>query len=343
LAAQQSRKFLLASFPSLRQVAYTHLPDNVWRPLVLGEVKEPTGIAVDMQSARLFVSDPPNQVIWWYQLGLSSTGLLQTVGSRKAAVEGVIAPWLTVNGIGDLYFTGRMASATNGYNSVFRQDAVNIMRGKSQAPLEIYTRSNTGSPSPKAWAPSGIAVDSLYVYWGNNEKGSAHGAVVKGSRVNVGLLSQDRQIKALSTSVDEVQGMVATGTHVFYLSPDGVHGVLKTAAQPVDSVGVGLVARSPAGEDAWSPMDITWDGDNTLYFTDARSGVVYTLPALNILEHNVTKYVDAPGARDLAVVGFGGGSSLLHGSAAVRRAGPGACAVSLVASAMVAAAVGAAA
>mmetsp|Transcript_41100 Transcript_41100/g.116238 ORF Transcript_41100/g.116238 Transcript_41100/m.116238 type:complete len:234 (+) Transcript_41100:130-831(+) len=230
-----------------------------------------------------------------------------------------------------------MASATNGYNSVFRQDAVNIMRGKSQAPLEIYTRSNTGSPSPKAWAPSGIAVDSLYVYWGNRERGSSNGAVVKGSRVNVGLLSQDRQIKALSKSVDEVHGMVATGTHVFYLSPDGVHGVLKTAAQLVSSAGAGLVARSPAA------MDITWDGDNTLYFTDAASGAVYTLPALNILEHNVSKYVDAPGARALAVVGFGGGSSLLHssaGSAAVCASLPGAVAAWLAVALTVAAAAG---
>merc|ERR1719320_2279257 len=58
--ARSSSKYLLASFPSLRQVAYCHLPDNVWRPLVLGEVKSPTAVAVDTQSAKLFVADPPS-------------------------------------------------------------------------------------------------------------------------------------------------------------------------------------------------------------------------------------------------------------------------------------------
>jgi len=324
LVTQQSKKFLLASFPTLRQVAYAHLPDNVWRPLVLGEVSEPTGIAVDMQTAKLFVSDPPNQVIWWYQLNVNRHGLLETVGSRKAAVEGVNALWLTVNGVGDLYFTGRLTSASSQHDSVFRQDAASIAAGRSRTPTEVYTRSNTGNPNPKVWEPSGIAVDALFVYWGNKEGGTKHGAVVKGSRMNVGLLSQDRQLKALSTTVDEVRGMVATGTHVFYLSNDGVHGVLKTAAQTAEDANLGLIAKQPATTSSgWNPTGITWDGDNTLYFTDLSSGIVYTVPALNILEHNVTKYADAPGARCLAVVGFSGGSSAMHSSAS-RRPAPGA-------------------
>ena len=32
------RKYLISSFPALKQVGYTILPDTVWRPLVLGAV-----------------------------------------------------------------------------------------------------------------------------------------------------------------------------------------------------------------------------------------------------------------------------------------------------------------
>lgn len=306
--AGTSSRFLIASFPVLKQVAYCHLPDNVWRPLVLGQVGRPEGVAVDAQNSRLYVSDPPNQAIWWYQLTIDPKGLLATSGQRHAAVEGVLAKWLTVNGVGDLYFTGRLNTSNTARNSVYRQAAADLALGNAKGAIEIYDRSNSGSPNPKVWNPTGIAVDSLFVYWGNGAAGMTHGSVVKGSRKNVGMLSQDRQLKALSVSAENVSGMAATGTHIFYLSPAGVHGVLKSAATPVSDPKLGLVAASPTvvGNAAshWQPTSIAWDGDNSLYFTDSTNGVVYALPALNVQAHNLTKYADAPGVHGIAVIGM---------------------------------------
>mmetsp|Transcript_164234 Transcript_164234/g.522305 ORF Transcript_164234/g.522305 Transcript_164234/m.522305 type:complete len:382 (+) Transcript_164234:112-1257(+) len=314
LAAGRSRKFLIASFPQMREVAYCQTPDNVWRPLVIGSVKAPGGIAVDVQGAKLFVADPPSQAIWWYQLTVTSGGFLETTGVQHAAVEGVQASFLTVNSVGDLYFTGRMVSSASNASSVFRQDARKIAMGNAMSPVDLYTRSNSGSPVSKVWVPSGIAVDSVNVFWGNMEDGTSHGSVVKGSRENIGLLSQEKQMHAMSYVADDVRGVCATGTHVFYLSSAGVHGVLKSSVEHVgEPATVGLVATNPRAADAsaapWNPTSIAWDGDNSLYFTEPQYGVVYMLPALNVMEHNLTKYVDAPGAYGITFIGFSNSNS----------------------------------
>lgn len=311
VAAKDSRTYLIASFPELRQVAYCHLPDNVWRPLVIGRVEKPTGVAVDGQASRLFVADPPNEVIWWYTLRRRPDGLLETNGQRLAAVEGVVARWITVNTVGDVYFTGRLVNSTEQYDSVFRHDVQKLVRGISIGPTLVYSRENTGSIA-RAYAPSGIAVDSLYVYWGNQEEGTTHGSVVKGSGIYGGSQLQgatsgeDRRLTLLSNATEEVRGMAATGSHIFYITPTGVYGLLKTPQQPVTDPEFGLMSTGPPGSNAsnWSPTNIAWDGATTLYLADDQGGEIFTLPAVNTLQHSLAKHSDAPGVHSLAVVGF---------------------------------------
>ena len=178
--------------------AYTILPDNVWRPLVLGEVSSPTAIAVDPLSSRLFVADPPKKIIWWYQLGLTNAGFLQTTGKQRAAVEGFSAHWLAVNGAGNLYFSGHPASKNGSLaDSIWRIDNEQIVNGDTFNPTEIYTRANTGQPDPKVWELSGLAVDSFYIFWGNQAGGTKHGSVSKGTRANIGLQSQDMLLSSI--------------------------------------------------------------------------------------------------------------------------------------------------
>lgn len=310
-------RFLLGSFPSLRQVAYCHLPDNVWRPLVLGDVVEPTGVAVDPQSARLFVADPGSKVIWWYKLRVRD-GFLETYGERHAAVQNVTAQWLAVNGVGDLYFTGREKSKTTGAfgpTSIFRQDARHLATGNAFGTVEVYSRANTGSPDPKVWEPSGLAVDSLFVYWANSEGGSAHGSVVKGSRANIGLLPKEQRLEVLSKAVNQVHSLASTGTHIFYTSPKGVYGVLKSTSTPATNATFGLIAGPPAegNVSAWNPAGIAWDGDNSLYFTETSTGAVYMVPSMNKKAKTLKKFVDAPGVVSLAHIAFAtsGGHRLL--------------------------------
>lgn len=308
-----SQKFLVASMPNLHQVAYVHLPDNVWRPFVLGDIGRPTAVAVDSQHARLFVSDPTNSRILWYQLMRGANGGILETGPRRAAVEGYNASWLAVNAQGDLYFTGHMVSElTDGsIDSIFRQDAANIVAGYSTNPTEVYSRFNSGNPTSRVWMPSGLSVDSFNIYWGNQEAGTTHGSVVRGSRQNLGAaVSSDAQIMELSTQMDQVGGVTATGTHIFWLAPDGVYGLTKSTAYTITDPSEGRVALAPPGDSngaSWTPRGIAWDGDSTIYISDASEagrGKIYSAPSLNLAVHNLTKFVDVPGIYDIAVMDF---------------------------------------
>lgn len=296
-STSSSARYLVASFPKLKQVAYVHLPDNVWRPLVVGNVSAPGAVATDSTNRRLFVADPPNQVIWWYFLKKGPAGLLETTGERAVAVANCSASWMSANGVGDLYFIGRKDGAD--HDSVFRQSASHIGIGGTVDPTEIFSRSNSGSPNSMAWAPAGLAVDAFHLYWGNEADGTVHGSIVQAPRHDSGTAAQDSQLKALNNDFGEVRGMTVTGTHVFWVAPDGVHGMRKGMADAPQ----GMVAAPPSGSGGtWMPKSIAFDGDSSLYFTEQDSGVLYQLPAQNLNSHELTKFVDAPNVDSLSVL-----------------------------------------
>jgi len=309
-------QFLITSFPNLRQVAYTVLPDNVWRPLVLGDiVSSPTALAVDSQAMRLYVADPPNSIVWVFSLVVSS-GFLRTVGQGRAALEGVSAHWLSLNGDGDLYFVGHKVasysanssdnktSLLSGSNStapdsIWRHDAEKLANGDTFEPVEVYSRSNTDS---KAWQVSGLAVDSFHIFWGNQVDGTVHGSLCKGSRQNIGLSAQNMVIKTLDSALNEVRGITTTGAEIFFLAPEGVYGYHKSSESEVFDPTMGLVAKAPPSNKTWSPMSIAWDGHGLLYLTDITTGTIYSLPSVSLREQNMTKFADAPYAHGLAVL-----------------------------------------
>jgi len=310
-------KFLITSFPNLRQVAYTALPDNVWRPLVLGDVvSSPTALAVDSQSMQLYVADPPSSIIWVLSLMVDGSGFLRTVGQGRAAVEGVSAHWLALNGDGDLYFVGHkvasysvnssdnktsLLGAANSTepDSIWRVDAEMLATGDSFSPVEVYSRANS---EQRAWQVSGLAVDSFHIFWGNQAEGTVHGSLCKGSRQNVGLSASSMVVKTLDSALDEVRGVTTTGTEIFFLAPGGVYGYQKSSESEVSDPTQGLVSVPPPSNKSWSPMSIAWDGQSLLYFTDTATGSIYSLPSQSLRSQNMTKFADAPYSHGMAVL-----------------------------------------
>lgn len=312
-------RYLVASFPNLKQVAYVHLPDNVWRPLVIGNVSAPGAVATDSANSRLFVADPPNKAVWWYRLARGPDGLLRVEGEAGAAAQNFVATWMAANGAGDLFFVGRRDGAVR--DSIYRQSALKISAGSKMDPVEVYSQSNSGSPTPLVWVPSGLAVDAFHVYWGNQESGTEHGSVVQGPRREGGSVAQDTQLVSLSKAFDEVRGVTVSGTHVFWVAPDGVYGMRKG----MSSASVGqLTATLAGGEGTWMPKSILFDGDNTLYLADQGSGTLYQLPAQSLETHNLTKFVDAPNIDSIALIEFfsqyGGSSSASCSTSGISRA-----------------------
>jgi len=308
-----SKKYLLSTFPTIKQVGYLHLPDTVWRPLTIGNVSDPRGLAVDPAHQRIFVADVAAAKIYWYSVYMQDDGLLKTDGLQHTAVDGYVAKWMACNGVGDLYFTGSKANDSNPsepYPSVWRQDGVKITNGDALSPVEVYGRSNTGSPNPMAYSPSGIAVDSFMIYWGNEEKGTENGAVCKGTRQNIGKTS-GIVTSALSKAVDEVRGMAVTGEKIFYLSPNGLFSLPKTQTEPITDDSAGLIIQVPMGDKAgeWDPQSIAYDGDGTLYFTDKGKGIIYSIPEGGNSLYPLTKFVDAPQAYGCQIMSLAGNSA----------------------------------
>lgn len=305
-SASHTRKYLIGTFPSLRQVGYTMLPDNVWRPLVVGRLSAPQSVAVDNLNRRIFVSDPSESRIYWFQLHPQEDGFLHTDGVQHIALEGYQAKWMAINGVGDLYFTGHQTveAPAVAYDAVFRKDAVQLATGDMTNAVEVYGRSNSGNPNPKVWMPSGIAVDSFFIYWGNQELGSTHGAVNRGSRQNIGNVG-DIQLSSLTTQMDEARGLATTGTLIYYLSTGGIFATSKTAtAQPGMPASEGRIT-APPGESAastWDPKSIAWDGDHTMYVSDNLGGKVYTVPTSHIGSHSLTHFTESPDIWGIGVL-----------------------------------------
>jgi len=308
-------RFLLASFPDLRQVAYTILPDNIWRPIVIGEVASPSAVAVDSQAQTLYIADTPKFVIWVLRLGVTSDGLLRSIGLPKAAVEGFSAHWLSVNSGGDLYFSGhkQVENGTNASSdSIWRMDADQIATGDTFNPTEVYSSANTGEPNPAIYQLSAVEVDDFYIYWGNQAGGKEHGSVCKATRTNIGVASAQRSIDIIDSALDEVRGIACSATELYWLAPEGLYGSTKTNTNELQDVSQGLMASPPSS--SWSPMDLEWDGNTMLYITDAGSGAIYTCPASSSLSGmNLTKYSDAPFVRGIAIMSANHASSISNG------------------------------
>jgi len=295
-SVSKSLKYLISSFPNIKTVAYTHLPDTVWRPLFIGKVSNPQGVVADPLNGRLYVADPDLNKIFWYQLIIEDDGLLKTDGFQHVAVDGVTAYWMNVDGLGDLYFSGQMLvkAPASSYRSVYRMDESKISRGDALNPAEVYSRSNTGYPTPHVWMPSGVAVDSFNIYWGNQEKGTTNGAVCSGTRRNIGVTSA-LEINVVSDALNEVRGMAIAGETIFYLSPQGIYGTDKTAPSPAErSPNVDRIQSAANAADGWDPKSIAFDGEGTMYWTETKAGIIYQFPAGDTNPHPLNKYIDAP-------------------------------------------------
>eukprot|EP00427_Karlodinium_veneficum_P049444 CAMPEP_0169227960 /NCGR_PEP_ID=MMETSP1016-20121227/24583_1 /TAXON_ID=342587 /ORGANISM="Karlodinium micrum, Strain CCMP2283" /LENGTH=380 /DNA_ID=CAMNT_0009306715 /DNA_START=73 /DNA_END=1212 /DNA_ORIENTATION=- len=299
-----SLKYLIATFPDIKTVGYTHLPDTVWRPLYIGEVEKPTHVAVDAVHQRLFVSDQALNKIFVYGLIIEEDGLLKTNGLQRVAVNEMNASYMAVNGVGDLYFSGlpnTSPSATPSW-AVYRMDEAKIAIGNVLNPVPIYTQSNSGYPSSAVFKPTGVAVDSFNVYWGNGEQGTTHGALCSGTRQNIGV-TVGLEVNIFSKAIPEVRGITVTGQTVYYLSPDGVYGLEKSSwTDTLHDPDFGKIQDAPYSD----AKSIAFDGETTLYWTEGKTGIIYSVPASDTNHHPLVKYVDAPQVHGVTVFSLTG-------------------------------------
>lgn len=289
--------FLVMTLPGLRQIGYVALPSPTLRMLVISGIVAPGGVAIDQSANRLFVTDSAQQKIFWYQL-IAIGDKLITDGQQHIAVESVEANWVTVDGSGNLYFSGKILvlPPLTAVEGVWKHPALYVAAGQTVESVNLWNSANTGAPAKLA-APSGLTNDNLSVFWGNAQGGLVSGSVVKAT-TTVPSLSPETAVSALAANEDMVHGLCVTPNFLFYSSPDGVFGINKgkVGATCADNACVTISA------DFTDPQGIVWDGDGTIYVADAGKGAVYSFPAGGLQDHVLVKVADAPKVTGLALL-----------------------------------------
>lgn len=284
-------QFLVMTLPTLRQVAYIKLPDPTLRVLVLSGLVSPKGLAVDTGLYRLYVTDSANAKVYWYQLSIIGGKLIQN-GQQNVALEGVATNNIAVDGVGNMYFTGKqlVLPPQSPVPGVWKNPAINLHTGVTKVPANVYNGGNTGSPAAYV-AASGVATDNLNVYWGNPQQGQTSGTIIKAP-------AGGGTPHALSMQEDNARGIAITPVSVFYTTNEGIHGVSKAKVDPGCSENSCVLVSAEVQD----PQGIVWDGDGTVYVADAAQGKIFSFPAGSLEEHKLTEVCSATRVHGLAFV-----------------------------------------
>merc|ERR1719487_1917287 len=157
-AYNEMDKFLIVSSSATHQVAYApvsqeKMPGEIkLRTLISSGLTFPQGLAVDPWRRYLYVADPTLNELVYYVLDPRSETRLY-VGSQKVAATGVEVRWVTVDNLGNVYFT------VESTQQVMRITTTNLDAGNT-SPEAVFK----GSTSKYVSAPGGIAIDNYFVY-----------------------------------------------------------------------------------------------------------------------------------------------------------------------------------
>lgn len=306
-----SKKYLLATFPDLKQVNYIRVPDPTWRPLVLDGLVRPTRIVVDPYRLRLFVIDETVTSVLWLQLSILPSGLLITDGRMHVVTPKMFARGLSVDEAGDLYVAGRYdpGPPVIPVEAVFKWSNFQLMLGAAsnslQQPTVVWTTKDSAATSPataQLTAPSAITVDANYVYWGNDARPTPQSGSVVRAALNAPVEGAEDFAWVLSNNVDKVDALVLTAADVYYASGTQLFGVPKRKTKEMCGDGGAscpAILKSDGNPPTISAM--VWDGEDTVFAADKTLSILqFASGTLNT--HVATKVCDAPGISGLSLL-----------------------------------------
>jgi sugar lactone lactonase YvrE len=279
-AAVEPPKYLIVSAPHYSKVEYFRIPgDKTPIPLIDAGLKHPQGIAVDGKLARLFVADPDQRKVFYYQLAFTN-GLLMVEGDPKVAVQNVEARWVTVDGVGNVFVTDELT------NVVMKVSGEDLARGIS-TPHVIYD----GALHAEVNRPGGIATDNFHVFWSNKAVGTQVGSVIRGSEQGA---QPGTALSAIAKNANKVYGVCLSQNNVFYTNEfTFIYGVKKSGG-----------AIATVSDKLLGPRGCTWDGDGTIYLADKTAKAIYEFPSnMHVLAPaQLVKVVDYDDAFGVAVI-----------------------------------------
>lgn len=286
LANAAEKRFLIISQPYIATISFVTVDDqgNSSAPKVLinNGLKNPLGIAVDAVHNLLYVSDIEVRKIYRYHLLFNHGGLV-TTGGRFVAASDVEARWLSVDEVGNLFFTEEAAQA------VKKVKPYDPAVANPVTPTIEFTSDSSDNVS----SPGGIAVNLRDLFWTNKVMGKSKGVVVHVENVTPGLLSSLATPKKIANNIDGAYGICVSPNHVFYTSQT-------SSVYVVDKVG-GKV--SIATSQLSSPRGCTWDGSATIFIADKSGNAIMSFPVSHsVAPVEAIKFLEIEGPFDVAMI-----------------------------------------
>eukprot|EP00927_Polykrikos_kofoidii_P038789 TRINITY_DN33211_c0_g1_i1.p1 TRINITY_DN33211_c0_g1~~TRINITY_DN33211_c0_g1_i1.p1 ORF type:complete len:420 (+),score=62.70 TRINITY_DN33211_c0_g1_i1:193-1452(+) len=249
-------------------------------------LRRPEGLALHQgrEGVTLYVSDVDAKNIYAYELAGGAQGQMSAgqgpgaglrVGKQRRVREGVDnARWLAVDGAGNLFYTVEAGQ-------VETVSAEHIRTGNTTWSI-LYD----AAEYPTVSAPAGIAADGSRIYWANTAGGGDAGTIATGAQRPTASTG-DGPMAIAANGVGAVGVCLAKG-RLFYT---GGAASLFTVAPSGGAIG-------EVYDGFQKPLACAYDGENTLYVTDADSNAVFSLPAVTNFRavRNVSKVatVDDP-------------------------------------------------
>lgn len=238
-------------------------------------------MAVDDYRKRLFVADPNLGKLVGYDIIHNGDAL--SVGKMWTVAEGVEVRSVTVDGLGNVYFTEEPTQ------QIMKVTAAMIDAGQT-VPLVLYDGRSVAQVS----APGGITADSFFVYWLNKASGEQVGTVVRAGAVP-GNSSALAPI-SLASNAMKCYGICLALDTVFYTDEsNNLYGVKRASTARHEPVTISSTLGEPRG--------CAFDGAGTVYVADKVTNSIFQFPSnMETLGHmQIQKAADLEGAFGVSI------------------------------------------
>mmetsp|Transcript_152101 Transcript_152101/g.283399 ORF Transcript_152101/g.283399 Transcript_152101/m.283399 type:complete len:454 (-) Transcript_152101:81-1442(-) len=322
--------FVIISCPELGKVVYTEVAltastSGSAHTLVESLVK-PKGLAVDNYLKRLYIADPGKKEI--YTVGVQYTGTELYADARVIVAENVIAESLTVDQMGNLYFTEHTSRISMINYRVITEILLNTYTASQlqimpvedaitkalelKIPVETYLTSSEpviytlfGPTNPYVSLPGGLGMSGYDLFWTNEKNGLTNGTVAQGvidpyAAVASPNLAEPFPASIFAANAPSAYGLAATSNFVFWSTNTSE---ANSGAIYIQEPGFGGAYEIVSG--LMGPRGLVWDGDGTIYYADSDLGRVGSFPSGRVMEDApVTDMVDVESAHGLGFMSF---------------------------------------
>jgi hypothetical protein len=240
----------------------------------------PTTVTVDQASAKLYIIDGASLKIYWYQLIALPNGNLITDGQQHVAVDMVSARGISVDGVGNLYFSGSMIRLPTlpPQGGILKRSAVQMaINAPADVVYTVYDGANSGGRVQDG-SVAAVESDGTYLFWTHSKNGKASGVLNRALAVPP--MTAKKSIIMLADNSDTAGSLCITSKFVIFTTPTQLMSVPRSKAADGCAAGGCVVINDKLQE----PVGAVYDLDGTVYVADGEGIKSFPAFASDIVE-----------------------------------------------------------